>query len=194
MVSVGLLFEIFLSKLHTERLKRKRNLSIGKGTYIYRKSIISCKKGAIFVGNNCRLGCSPRVYHAGMPFFTKLLCDTEKAQIIIGNNCRLNGVYVHAQDSVTIGNDCVLASDISIIDSNGHCVNSLNRTIGRDNPKGIKIGNNVWIGLNSIVLKGTIIGDNSVIAAGSVVRGFVPENTVYDTNGNVTLRKIVIKD
>lgn len=42
----------------------------------------------------------------------------------------------------------------------------------------IIIGNNVWIGANVTILKGTKIGDNAVIAAGSVLVGEVPENSV----------------
>ncbi|WP_261179253.1 DapH/DapD/GlmU-related protein [Anaerobacillus sp. CMMVII] len=41
------------------------------------------------------------------------------------------------------------------------------------------IGQNVWIGSNVVILKNTNIGDNSVIAAGSVVKGVVPENTLF---------------
>jgi acetyltransferase-like isoleucine patch superfamily enzyme len=45
-------------------------------------------------------------------------------------------------------------------------------------PRSIHIGNNVWIGSNSTVLGGVTIGNNAVIAAGSVVTRDVPENTV----------------
>ena len=47
--------------------------------------------------------------------------------------------------------------------------------------KEIKIGNNVWIGANSIILKGSVIGDNCVIAAGTIVKGNIPaDSLVYD--------------
>ena len=42
----------------------------------------------------------------------------------------------------------------------------------------IEIGNNVWIGANTIILRGTKIGDNAVIAAGSIVKGEVPTGAV----------------
>ena len=67
---------------------------------------------------------------------------------------------------------------------------SLNRTIGRDEPKEIIIGNNVWICMNATILKGSIIGDNSVIAAGCVVQGIVPPNTIASTNSKLEIKEI----
>lgn len=46
----------------------------------------------------------------------------------------------------------------------------------------IKIGNNVFIGMNCLLLPGTIIGDNVIIGAGSVVRGTIESNSVYCGN------------
>ena len=81
---------------------------------------------------------------------------------------------------------------MNIIDSNGHIVESLDRTVGRDIPKPIIIGNNVWIGLNSIILKGTIIGDNSIVAAASVVSGEFGANTIIMGNPAKEVRSINI--
>ena len=52
---------------------------------------------------------------------------------------------------------------------------------------GIDIGSNVWVGANCVILPGTIIGDDAVIAAGSVVRGTVPAGELW---GGVPARKI----
>lgn len=73
-----------------------------------------------------------------------------------------------------IAKNCVIAAGVNIIDSNGHEVASYERTKGRDIANPIKIGNNVWISANAIILKGTIIGDNCVVGAGSVVKGKFP--------------------
>lgn len=189
MCSVISLVEYILSRVHTLFISVRKGCSLGKGSIVYWRSSISCYKvtrkngGGIYVGCNCKIGCSSQGYHAGMPFYTRLLADTKNAKITIGNCCRLNGVYIHAQDSITIGNNCVIASGVNIIDSNGHETKSENRTNGRDEPRCISIGNNVWIGLNATILKGSIIGDNAIIAAGSVVKAVVPANTIYDTNG-----------
>ena len=50
--------------------------------------------------------------------------------------------------------------------------------MGYENDRPVKIGRNVWIATNCTILKGVTIGDNSIIAAGSVVIGNIPANTV----------------
>ena len=167
---------------------------IGKESVVYAKSHISnlCHNhsGCIEIGRKCMIGRKAKGYHAGMPFYTTLLVDGNNGRIHIGDNCRINGAYIHAKDIITIGDNCVIASGVQIIDSNGHKVHSLNRTIGRDEPKPINIGNNVWVGLNAIILKGTSIGNNSVVAAGSVVKGSFPSNTLIQGNPAQVARTI----
>ena len=175
-----------LSFFHTSCLKRKARVSLGKGTRVYWKSNIFnwSPKGKIYVGNNTMIGRYKLGYHAGMPFYTTLMSDGEVSRIKIGDNCRINGAYIHAKSNITIGNNCVIASGVNIIDSNGHQVKSYDRTSGRDIPSEIYIGNNVWIGLNAIILKGTHIGDNSIVAAGTVVKGTYHANSII-TNQHI---------
>lgn len=173
--------EYFLSLFYTYLFSRK-NIIIGTKTLIYYRCHINNKLGCINIGNSCLIGRSKRNYHAGMPFYTTLFVDKSNASIKIGDNCRINGAYIHAQERIIIGDKCVIASGVHIIDSNGHELYSADRTQGRDCPKQIIIGKNVWIGINSIILKGSVIGDNSVVAAGSVVKGFYPKNSLIQGN------------
>ncbi|MBR6048272.1 MAG: acyltransferase [Bacteroidaceae bacterium] len=182
-----------LTLIHTFLLNNKYNI-IGNHSRVYYKSrIINRIKKGVKIGENSMIGRTSYAYHAGMPYTTTILNDGTNSHISIGNNCRINGAYIHAQDYIEVGNNCVMASGVTIIDSNAHEVHSANRTVGRDNPKGIKIGNNVWIGLNVIILKGTIIGHNSVIAAGSVVKGVFSDNTIIQGNPAVSVGSVVIK-
>lgn len=182
LIKISDLYSRLLTKLHTIILSNSFNY-IGRGTIIYHRSkIINKVIGGVSIGNFCLIGRSHYQYHAGMPFYTTILNDGQNSRVNIGDNCRINGAYIHAQDFIKIGNNCVFASGISIIDSNAHQVKSTNRTIGRDTPQGIVIGNNVWIGLNAIILKGTVIGDNSIVSAGSVVQGYFEENSIIRGN------------
>ena len=185
-----------LDRVHTFLLSHKKGITIGSSSIVYHKSRIDCypvsyeNGGGIFIGNNCKIGHGKLKYHGGLPFYTGLLSDGEGSKIVIGDNCRINGAYIHAEKSISIGSNCVIASGVNIIDSNGHEVKSLDRTKSRDNPKEIIIGNNVWICMNVTILKGSVIGDNSVITAGSVISGIVPPNTIASSKGELIIKNI----
>lgn len=105
------------------------------------------------------------------------LCDYGK-YITIGErffanyNCKiLDGADVIFGDDVRIGPDC------SFITPN-HVMEPETRREGYEIFKPIRVGNNVWIGANVTVLPGVTIGDNSVIAAGSVVNRDIPQNVL----------------
>lgn len=154
------------------------------------KTKIDIKNNELILGNNVYLRSNPRSYHAAMPFSTCVLIDKKGARVEIGENCRVNGVYIHAQKEIKIGKNSVIASGVQIIDTNGHETISGNRTKGRDVPQAIKIGENVWIGLNSIILKDTVIGNNSIVGANSVVKGVFPENSLIVGNPGVVVKKL----
>jgi acetyltransferase-like isoleucine patch superfamily enzyme len=137
--------------------------------------------GKLYIGDNVSLRSYKKGYQAAMPYPTTILVDIKEATVTIGKNSRINGAYIHAQNSVTIGTNCLIASGVQILDSNGHEVISPNRTNGRDCPNPITIGNNVWIGINAIILKGTHIGDNCVIGANVVVKGNIKDNSIVTT-------------
>ncbi len=149
------------------------------------ETFFKLNKNKVVIGDNVYLRSKSKGYQAGMSFPTTLLVDVEGATIKIGNNCRINGAYIHAQKSITLGENCVIASGVNIMDSNGHNVKSKNRTIGRDIPQEVVIGNNVWIGLNCIILKGTTIGDNSIISAGCTVKGEIPRDSIVKKSVNI---------
>lgn len=65
---------------------------------------------------------------------------------------------------IEIGEHVYIGENVIIKDSDEHYIDSK-----KPKTKPIKIGNNVWIGMGSIILKGVTIGDGAVIAAGSVV-------------------------
>lgn len=73
---------------------------------------------------------------------------------------------------MTIGDGCVIAMGTVIRDNDGG--NHHLSTSGYVNAKPVSIGNHVWIGENSMVLKGVTIGDGAVVAAASVVTKDVP--------------------
>lgn len=85
--------------------------------------------------------------------------------------------FIMAGADVIIGDWCQIANN-TIITTTNHLING-SYYFGNVETKEIVIGNNVWIGSNSIILPGVTIGDNSVIAAGAVVNKAVPKNKIY---------------
>jgi len=104
---------------------------------------------------------------------------------VIGAMCNIRA----AGGAIRIGDNCLIGQNVSLIASN-HQVQSgsIYWQLRYDETKtGVHIGNNCWIGAGTIILPGCKVGDNAVVAAGSVVTKNVPANEVW---GNIPARKI----
>lgn len=103
------------------------------------------------------------------------------ASLSIGNNTYFAGdSKIYVSQSVTVGSDCAIAWGLTLIDTDFHDIKKDGRYKDKSGP--ITIGNHVWIGANCTILKGVNIGDNVVIAAGSVVTKDIPSNCVAGGN------------
>ncbi|GIU30587.1 DapH/DapD/GlmU-related protein [Shewanella sp. MBTL60-007] len=97
------------------------------------------------------------------------------ARLEIGDGSFLNdGVNICASKSIKIGRNAKIGDMTYIFDTDFHQL-SPEREIKKAS---VAIGHNVWIGANSMILAGASIGDNSVIAAGSIVAGQIPANSL----------------
>ena len=97
----------------------------------------------------------------------------------VGNNCFINcNSFITVLGKTTIGNNCMIGPGVMIFDHD-HDYKALGGiSSGKMISGEITIGDNVWIGANSVILKGTKIGDNCVIAAGCVISGTIPPYTM----------------
>jgi acetyltransferase-like isoleucine patch superfamily enzyme len=97
----------------------------------------------------------------------------------IGKDCHINyGTYIDARGGISIGNHVLIGPNCSIVSSN-HNVNTQNNRLNEGHQLSeVQIGNNVWIGSNCSIMPGITIGNNSIIAAGSVVIESIPSNTM----------------
>lgn len=135
----------------------------------------------ISLGDDVVLQSFRRRYHAHMHSPVKLLADRAGAAIIVGEGTRLNGACVHAVKSVEIGARCLFASGVQILDSNAHqaCMDNPScRVDSVDEGKPVIIEDDVWLGLNVIVLPGTHIGAGSIVGAGVVISGTIPPRSI----------------
>ena len=99
--------------------------------------------------------------------------------VFMNDNCNIN-----CANKISIGSDTKIAPNVSINDHD----HNYKGVEGGNLIKGeVIIGKNVWIGSNSVILRGTVIEDNAVVAAGSVVKGHVPKDSLFlNKRDNVT--------
>lgn len=104
-----------------------------------------------------------------------------QGKITIGDYVLISpGGRISASDEIVIGNSVMMANGVYVTDSDWHDI--YDRTARSEAVKPVHIGDNVWLGDHSTVLKGVTIGDNSVVAAGAVVSRDVPANVVVAGN------------
>ena len=98
----------------------------------------------------------------------------------IGDRCVIGrGSHIVAHQSLVIGDDVFTGPYVYITDQN-HGYDDPDVPIGRQMPRNaeVRIGSGSWLGAGAVVLPGACIGRNVVIAAGSVVRGTIPDHCV----------------
>lgn len=123
------------------------------------------------------------------PFF----CDYG-SNIFVGKNFFANSnCTILDVAKVTIGNNCFLAPNVSIYTA-GHPIHPEIRSTGIEYGIEVVIGNDVWIGGNSVICPGVHIGNGCVIGAGSVVTKDIPDNTIAAGNPCKVIRSITDKD
>lgn len=184
----------FIRKIYHERKLRKLYKKVscsltqqGDGLEISPQTTIRLMEGSIkediVIHNNVMLlGCS--------------LLSSHHGKIELGNHSKLGrGTKILCVDKVVIGDYTAIATNVTIVDNNNHPINPEYREYMRTTPhnsdarswihsdhKPIIIGRNCWIGSDVRIQKGVTIGDNSVIAACSVVTKDVPANCIAAGN------------
>lgn len=167
------------------KVLEKRCISIGEKTKIHDGVYVDAlSTEGVVIGDHVVLGRNARIECTGS------LKEIGKGIVIgdrttIGNDC-----YFGAAGGIVIGND-VVAGQYIRFHSENHCYDDINRLIKDQGVthKGIRIGNNCWIGSGSVFLDGSEIGDGCVVAANAVVTKSFPENCIIGGVPAKVLRK-----
>lgn len=106
-------------------------------------------------------------------------CNAE-ATVVVGKRTTIGyHTFIFASKKIEIGDDCLIAPFVYIVDSNHQIKKGININTQTNITDEIKIGNDVWIASNVTILKGVTISNGAVIAANSVVNCNVPENEIW---------------
>ncbi len=132
----------------------------------------------------------------------------EQGRVRVGDFTLLNGALLMAEEWIEIGHHCLISWNVGIADSDFHPLDPVQRMLDCEalapyfeeggvqkkrpeiGKKPVKIGNNVWIGMNATILKGVEIGDHAVVAAGAVVSRSVEAGTIVAGNPAKVVKRL----
>jgi acetyltransferase-like isoleucine patch superfamily enzyme len=170
------------------------------------------------VGANVRLGLSARLINLGQQTQARILGDSvirgtlrieREGRLEVGRFVYIgDGVIVSAQANVRIGEATLLAHGVQVFDNNSHPISAEAREVQFRRMVGVKdrfapivieaapveIGKRCWIGMNSLVMKGVSIGNDSIIAAGSVVSASLREGVIAGGNPAKIIRELTAEE
>jgi acetyltransferase-like isoleucine patch superfamily enzyme len=135
-------------------------------------------KGMVEFDINVRLGVNPSPFlYSGYIYID---ARKENSKISFGENVWINNncVFISEGEGITIGENTLIGSSCEIVDSDFHDLHPLKRSGGQVKTAAVIIGKNVFIGSNVKILKGVSIGDNSIIANGSIVTKSIPGSVI----------------
>ena len=174
-------------------LMKMTKVKYGKKLLLKGVPIIFNKAGAeLIIGDNCVIKSSFLSNLIGLYSRTIIVTRRENAYVRIGNNVGISGATIYARKGITIGDNTAIGGNVKILDNDFHPIDWETRNkylldpIGGDADvvpaKEIIVGKNCFSGCNSIILKGTVLGDGCVVGAGAVVSGMFEANSVIAGN------------
>jgi acetyltransferase-like isoleucine patch superfamily enzyme len=146
-------FSLVRGELAKLRIDEAGALRVGRGFFVSHQP-----------GSRVVFGESVRLYER-----VRLNMDAPGAVVSIGSGTFLNtGTQFFCRQRITIGENCAVAGDVTIMDNDGHELDGTRRC------QPVTIGDRVWIGQGATILAGVNIGDGAVVAARAVVTHDIP--------------------
>lgn len=165
--------------------------------------------GKITIGDNFCMTSGEHINPISSNLQASIFTETQSSVIHIGDNVGMSSTRIWVHDSLTIGNNVQIGASVLLIDTDTHQIDyKLRRNLEdgvftgmtddekwkqkRENTKSapIVIEDDVWIGAQTIVLKGVTIGARSVIGAGSVVTKDIPADCIAAGNPCKVIRQL----
>jgi acetyltransferase-like isoleucine patch superfamily enzyme len=156
-----------------------KSFVIGTG-YSFR----GCNLDNVTIGDNVQIGSRAWIQ-------TVLLPKATKPVITVGDNTLIGrNVAISAAKKISIGKNCLISYNVSILDHN-HAFENIDlppRLQGIDVPESIEIGDDCFLGAHSFILKGVVLGKHCVVGANSVVTSsFEPYSVVLGVPAKKTM-------
>ena len=173
----------FISQFY-KLILRKRGFSFGKNCFIDGMPYVKTTKGSrIVLGNNVTL-ISNQKHNPLLEHPVSIRTLTPEARIELADNSGISGSNIVCCNHISIGEYTIIGPGTLIYDSEGHDyspeVGWSQRKVRTGRP--IRIGSKCFIGARCMIMSGVTIGDNCVIAAGSIISQDIPAG--HKASGN----------
>jgi len=144
---------------------------VGIFDYVRSRSVIDID-GTMRCNGKVRIGHGSKI-HVG-----------PSGELVLGDNFLINAEStIVANSKVTFGNNVLLSWDVLVMDDDFHSIIDVATKKQINTPKPIVIGSHVWIGARCLILKGSVMPDNSILAANTMLAGKLQkEGSVYGGN------------
>lgn len=158
--------------------------------------IVDIQRGHIKIGKKFRM--QNGLFANTIGFATPCVLNVIEANLTIGDNVGISQTTLIANGAdITIGDNVLMGGGVKIYSTDFHSLDYQNRrSIETDDPNKkslpVHIGNDVFIGAGSTILKGVSIGDKAIIGAGSVVTKDIPSNEIWAGNPAKFIKKAII--
>jgi acetyltransferase-like isoleucine patch superfamily enzyme len=188
--------QTFIVKQHERDIMESNRKNVhGNNFVLYPETIISNMQNNpshIIIGDNTHVRGTLLIFKYG-------------GKISIGNNCYIGDrSRIWSGESVSIGNNVLIAHQVNIVDTQAHELDSIERSQryeelikagpwsskGNIETRAVVIKDKAWISFNAIILKGVTIGEGAIVAAGSVVTKDVAPYTMVAGNPAVFVKNV----
>jgi acetyltransferase-like isoleucine patch superfamily enzyme len=179
-----------LQDTRAEEFRRLSTCVAVHGEPVRTQPVLMLGRGRISFGTDVQFGWheSPGFYDG----YAYLEAAHPSTMITIGDNTFFNnGAVIRCEGpGVSVGADCLFGWSVQLLDSDFHDLDPRRRRSGTPSTGHIAIGDNVFVGSNTIVMKGVTIGDDSVIGAGSIVLHSIPAGVIAGGNPARVIRPL----
>ncbi len=138
-------------------------------------------------GNRVEIGADCKLHG-----FADLLTSAGHLSLGEGTTMVQGSIQLHEPGAITFGRDCMISSQVYVSLSDIHPIYDRKTGARLNPPASVTVGNHVWVGLRAMILKGSNIGDGTVIAAGSIVSGDMPADAIIAGAPARVLREDVV--
>ena len=177
------IFNVLLTQMKIMGIKivHGNRFLAGKLPYFIGKVIIEMDKNSkLHYGNHVKIQNGTRI---GV---------RKSGKVQIGDRCSINiGTLITCHNEIVIGEYTQIGPYCQIYDHDHNYYSISTFDAQEFNVAPVKIGSHVWLGGGCIILKGSTIGDNCVVAAGSVVKGNIPANSMVYCKKEQVIKPII---